>query len=77
MFEAPAAAQQSGVLLNLEVGDAMGLRGEGTMSAIRGKFASFEVDSESYPHDMSLRILDINGGSVPYEKRQISRQIYR
>ena len=77
-FEAPAGAQQSGVLLNLEAGDAMkGLRGEGTMSAIRGKFASFEVDSESFPHDMSLRILDINGASVPYEKRQISRQIYR
>ena len=76
-FEA-AMATQNGALINSNATDVMkGIRGEGTMSAVRGKYASFEVDSELFPHNMSLRILDINGTSVPYEKSHIGSEVYR
>ena len=71
-------ATQNGALINSNATDVMkGIRGEGTMSAVRGKYASFEVDSELFPHNMSLRILDINGTSVPYEKSHIGSEVYR
>ena len=76
-FEA-AVATQNGALINSNVGDVMkGIRGEGTMSAVRGKYASFEVDSELFSHNMSLKILDINGTGVPYEKSHIGSKVYR
>lgn len=76
-FEA-AVATQHGAFMNLSAGDAMkGIRGEGTMSAVCGKYASFEVDAELFSNDMSLRIVDTNGTVVPFEKSLIGSKVLR
>ncbi len=53
------------------------MSGDGSMSAVRGKYASFDVDSELFPQNMSLRVLDVNGTSVPYEKAHVKGKLYR
>ena len=73
-----AVPSKNGAHLNSNTGDTMkGIRGEGTISAVCGKYASFDVDSELFPHNMSLRILDVNGTGVPYEKSVIGGKVYR
>ena len=53
------------------------LRGEGVRSAIRGRQSFFDVESEQFPQNMNVRIIDQKGAALPYEKQALRHGLYR